>query len=1124
MSSDRKAKASSTTLLSQSIIGRTLKANKERKEQIAWCRETGTATFSENYSSSLAKSIKRTTRHTNGMENSSHSSGSQSPRFSSEIPSNNENAWSVAIPMPPDRSDHLLLTEEENDYAYDEPLQPQGWHSYHVGGQNRTDRGDPMRKREIKSNQDFTAELKKTLSNDDKREENSKLYEFVRREMIIKVEESFKDQRTTFEDRPTSSLNHLNGAAIDLKSLFKEPASFNEVEVITMDQSTGRQRKLNRKQHKQVAEDATFTEPSIQFPTYEYKWKLSKFLQEGFAESKRILYKSYSSAVADWIQYIPNRLGRSWSVWRAIVSFFMIFFDLLDFFIGMRHMMRKEFGHFEINDAKEKFIKERLEIIDEDRHQYRIKATGKEIDLTLYNNTARREGVYKVLREIVEEIRTRFHNNYASIVDDIIQSKTTVDTSKEQVSKIVTEELQRMSEEDFLKQVQEKLPRAFPDLNVNLVIREYKSSKFNDKLDLEYDKRREEFLNMDKEGEEHPILIQISSWRNKVFDRKLKKWNQKNENSLERDRIQFYRENNFHEQLFVAETVLEFESTVGKSMRDTLEKERIPTTSIGVKIPIWAHKNMRPRKTGSGDYVNWHLEKTDKVMVTTRYPFWRWTLFFVHFWFLFKSLVGLLLHQMYCNVRSLFASEIFFPDITVDPRTGTVIPDVYSKRVPFSHRVGDMVRNIASSRAEFENKANYGLLDRSVQRPFNVIWNYGFKGFGIFVYCIVRPLLTLLNVLVTILLVASSPLWIFFFTFVWKLFNLFIYDSYFPFYEVRWYNSFFPLFELLFVRVFWFTLVQLLSCLAMVVLIHPLHSILWFFFGTLRFLLRRFYDNLCQVTVIKKAKIPRNDTFLCRMIAGPGLASQFYFRTHPDIAILALQARIDSMAMGLYKSKAVSDIMSPGNNVRDWVRNTFGNLGMGIDNSHPLFTAINKRESDLKNELEEKVMMDEREIGVKNKPPAHSEIKLAEQELLITLEGGAKLLEDFMPNLEKWTNKQNQVWIDHSVLPGNYKQLASNLFGEIFGHGFLDPLEEADATFSIEVDHINAKKYLKMVTSASFRDDLEKVTPRFVATKKLIGPESYQINISGFNSIPLLFPKRKNRDSNEDILYGEGYV
>ena len=46
----------------------------------------------------------------------------------------------------------------------------------------------------------------------------------------------------------------------------------------------------------------------------------------------------------------------------------------------------------------------------------------------------------------------------------------------------------------------------------------------------------------------------------------------------------------------------------------------------------------------------------------------------------------------------------------------------------------------------------------------------------------------------------------------------------------------------------------------------------------------------------------------------------------------------------------------------------------------------------------------------------------------------------------------------------------------MFSSSFLSPLEDTDTCFKLEVEHLNLRRYLEMLKSSEFRDDLDVVS------------------------------------------------
>ena len=90
----------------------------------------------------------------------------------------------------------------------------------------------------------------------------------------------------------------------------------------------------------------------------------------------------------------------------------------------------------------------------------------------------------------------------------------------------------------------------------------------------------------------------------------------------------------------------------------------------------------------------------------------------------------------------------------------------------------------------------------------------------------------------------------------------------------------------------------------------------------------------------------------------------------------------------------------------------------------------------------------------------------------------AKMLEGFYPDrvLERLDLTEEEFWERKRLEEGDWQGLATQLLTEVFSSGFLTPLEQTDICFKLEVQHLNLVRYLEMLKSAEFRDDLDVVS------------------------------------------------
>lgn len=89
----------------------------------------------------------------------------------------------------------------------------------------------------------------------------------------------------------------------------------------------------------------------------------------------------------------------------------------------------------------------------------------------------------------------------------------------------------------------------------------------------------------------------------------------------------------------------------------------------------------------------------------------------------------------------------------------------------------------------------------------------------------------------------------------------------------------------------------------------------------------------------------------------------------------------------------------------------------------------------------------------------------------------------------------------------NVIALTGIVLENVFGSGFLTPLENTDAVFNLEVNHLTLSKYTSMIAEANLRDDLDLVYTRYSPKKNhlLIGLPKFDNKLFDPNKIPGTF-------------------
>lgn len=110
-------------------------------------------------------------------------------------------------------------------------------------------------------------------------------------------------------------------------------------------------------------------------------------------------------------------------------------------------------------------------------------------------------------------------------------------------------------------------------------------------------------------------------------------------------------------------------------------------------------------------------------------------------------------------------------------------------------------------------------------------------------------------------------------------------------------------------------------------------------------------------------------------------------------------------------------------------------------------------------------------------PSIRSKVKLRIDDLKLSIAACSVMLENFYPShvINRLPISEEDFWSQKNLEFQSWKGLASVILCEIFSSSFLTPLEEADTTFRLEVEHINLSEYISMLASGEYREDLDSI-------------------------------------------------
>ncbi|CAF0727699.1 unnamed protein product [Didymodactylos carnosus] len=266
------------------------------------------------------------------------------------------------------------------------------------------------------------------------------------------------------------------------------------------------------------------------------------------------------------------------------------------------------------------------------------------------------------------------------------------------------------------------------------------------------------------------------------------------------------------------------------------------------------------------------------------------------------------------------------------------------------------------------------------------------------------------------------------------------------------------------------------------VLASPVISFLVLIYSVLHRCTRGLYDKIMFHTVIKRfARIPVQDTFLAMRVAGPGLASQYFYQVAPPEVLAVFEAFIEQEELKTYRSYIEKMLTKPIQEYEEFFNEAFHPFSATV--THPsadnenVYSRMMKNKAKYIDELNDAVQKRMKILSLK-KDDDYRRIRLTETNLSLVLIEAGQLVKKWYPQrILPYLQKDIELfWNSYDLEQDDWIGLASKLLKELFFDHILVPLEHTDAHYSLQIDHLSLKKYVDMIIEAKVRDDLDAVT------------------------------------------------
>lgn len=939
---------------------------------------------------------------------------------------------------------------------------------------------------------------------------------------------------------PPSITDDLDGDSdsfehISFKNLFVAP-TFDEVEQVAHD-SKGNIRRLSEKQLKSIRQTGEFEVESMNFPGQVHRWKLAQFLQKGTQHIYETLLNDMALALRILLIHARNRFSSPFfSMSEGLRSIGRSCWQLLDILIGMQssstaHLetkLQEEHSRFlvaELNvrpEAKRdwksfcNFIKDKCSQLEVESIKtlnltpppvpYCFQTpTGSDIDLRLFNKALMNQ-CNEILKKILDQESKGWYIKYK---DRLITELKGQNMSYAEIKDYVNKSIQQKYVQKVFDAVlaSEEIEALQPRLGA-LIVEQAKSALNMEKALVEL---KAKLFHHQQEHESllikrYPVRSRIPQWLNERLEEFRSDFISQNQWSAHTQVIDECKQQHLEQTVYFLHRDLIFMRDREHVLKKELSRVKKPNRVFRFSCCIWfPHRWVVKRhlygeveviptivsessisrtaeqRPPNPDEPSYTVEKTIVHKTSTRVPFWRWINYcYRTLTWTWNTMYFLGMVIPYCSplsFRALFCPSPYMANLKLNPVNGTLCPDPKSRVKTLVFRLEDLWSHVRRARRDFENEPETGFLGRSFTRHFNRFWNYGIKGaLGSFLLVTIFVPLCLLVSSVSLLAAFAAPLWMPVVTLFCHLCAVLFYDFDHP--SNRVCHRLFYVFETLFFRFLIAGCFQPIAAVVTAVVILPLTAFVLFSAGLIRRCFRAVWDAFMFHTVIKKrGRVPSRDGFTVRRIAGPGLASNYYYQVRPEQALAAAEAHMELHELNAWKERCVQVIEQPKDVFRRFVEQCFGPFSASLSEDG-VYRALVRECKQYLQLLMHAVDTRKQKLNTGLNHDLQCRIRLTSRELKVVIAQTSKMLEDFYPEhvIQRLMKREEDFWEDRHLEQGDWQGLATQLLTEVFSSSFLTPLEETDTCFKLQVHHLNLLRYLEMLKSAEFRDDLDVVS------------------------------------------------
>nr|CAD7256838.1 unnamed protein product [Timema shepardi] len=936
-----------------------------------------------------------------------------------------------------------------------------------------------------------------------------------------------------------SSLPRRLNKHINLRDLFLAP-SFDELDAVAVD-GKGEPRRLNGKHLECIRERGEFEVESLNFPGQVHKWLLSQLLQKGTERSRDSLLNDLALALRFIIVTAKGRLvSHFFSLYQAVRSLVTGLLKLLDIIIGVPSLqahnletkIREERWQYlvaelvcrsEFEDSLELlcgFVRrqlrrattEKFEVERESSHPpvpvpyLFLTPKGVELDLRLFNRDTMRRALPALVAILERETRGWFLHFRERLISELRSQKLPDEEIEREVNQAVMKEyLQRvytsiLSHPDLLA-LGEGIPQLLVQQAQSVVLMHRAVENVQKKLTKTKDslKQRIEYM--------YPVFSRIRPWMRDKLRSAENHFIEECQWSAHEEALMLCTSQRLHQTVYFLNRDLTFMREREPVLLKELRKVKTPTRSFQWLTQIWFPSNWIVRRSFQGQseviptvqsatatsitmprsdpsQAVFLVEKEVVRTTTTRWPMWRWINYCHRTWsWMWNAMFFFGVVIPWCSpvsLRALLCVEPFMPDLELSQVNGTLFPRKSSLTPTLASRLLSLWRHISKSRTHFETKPDTGFIGKGFTRHLNRLWNYLVKGLlGTLCVVLIFPLVCFVTSFCSLAMALTA----------------FICPD-----PTR--NRYLVILEAILWNIGIQGGIQPVLALFVAFFMCPLISVTILTVGVLRYWCRLLWDTASFHLVIKKrGRVPASDSFVVKRIAGPGLASNYFYQVRPEQALAAFEAKLELDELAAYQHETEQTILQPQKDFSQFVEACFGPFSAQLSKTGP-YLCLQKEGQDLMSALHEKLERRRRDLQTGLGVAVRSKIKLTTLELKIAIQQAALMLERFYPLhvLQRLPINEEDYWESKGLSVHDWAGLAGLMYADIFSLDFLTPLDEMDTKFRLEPhQQVDLSRYTEMVHGAELGTGGPDLLGPVYAPRGNIQVHSPYLEVSAFN-------------------------